>query len=103
MGISGVPSPPDVSPLDDSPPVSTHAPPVCVLHRQRKAKYDGQIVLASPASTLALQVGPAHAAPARLPPPRPYLPRAPPRAPSRALNLSVQDQRAPSFRTIHLS
>ena len=57
-------------------------PPVCVLHRQRKAKYDGQIVLASPASTLALQVGPAHAAPAR--PPRAHTPRAP-RAPPRAL------------------
>ena len=52
-----------MTPLDDSPPVSTEmTPPVCVLHRQlsrqRKAKYDGQIVLAfSPASTLALQVG----------------------------------------------
>ena len=39
MGKSGVPSPPDDAPLDDSPPVSTHDPPVCVLHRQRKAKY----------------------------------------------------------------
>ena len=88
MGKSGVPSPPDDSPLDDSPPVSTDDPPVCVLHRQlsrqRKAKYDGQIVLAfSPASTLALQVGPALAAPAR-PPPRAHTLRAP-RAPPRAL------------------
>ena len=74
--------PRQMTPLDDSPPVSTDDPPVCVLHRQlsrqRKAKYDGQIVLAfSPASTLALQVGPAHAAPARPPPPAP-IPRAPP-------------------------
>ena len=77
-----------MTPLDDSPPVSTDDPPVCVLHRQlsrqRKAKYDGQIVLAfSPASTLALQVGPALAAPAR-PPPRAHTLRAP-RAPPRAL------------------
>ena len=69
-------------------------PPVCVLHRQlsrqRKAKYDEQIELHfSPASTLALQVGPA-----QMPPPRAHTPRA---------HLSVQDQRAPSFRTILLS
>ena len=74
-----------MTPLDDSPPVSTEmTPPVCVLHRQlsrqRKAKYDGQIVLAfSPASTLALQVGPAPA-PAR-PPPAAPIPRAPPARP----------------------